>query len=68
MAKPGSFWSRLKGKVTRPVAEAAGDRHSEAKAEVRARTGHEPADATIEVAELVVGERHGDIESPGARP
>jgi len=68
MAKPGSFWSRLKGKVTRPVAEAAGDRHSEAKAEVRARTGHEPTDATTEVVERVARERHGDIEPPDSRP
>ncbi len=62
MPKSGSLLTRLKGKITRPIADAAGDRRSEAKARVEAATGTKPDDATLKVVEHRVRERHGDVQ------
>ena len=66
MPKSGSLLTRLKGKFMRPVADAAGDRRSEAKARVEAATGTKPGDATLEVVEQHVRERHGDVGAHGS--
>jgi hypothetical protein len=63
MRKAPSWWTRLKGKLERPLADAAGDRRAEAKAEFRAATGHDPDDKTVDVEEQSVRARHGDIEA-----
>lgn len=68
MTKSASMWTRLKGKVIRPVADAAGDRQAEAKADVQAHTGREPDDAAVETTEQKVRERHGDVQPPERRP
>jgi hypothetical protein len=55
--------TRLKGKATRPIADAAGDRRSEAKAEFEARTGEKPPEPELHAVEEETRRRHGDIES-----
>jgi hypothetical protein len=67
MSERGGFWARVKGKVVRPVAEAAGDRRSEAKAEFQAHTAHTPSDSTLDVVEHAVREHHGDVEPSAER-
>ena len=42
MASSDNFWVRLKGKLVRPYAHAAGDRHSEAKDKLEAERGRKP--------------------------
>ena len=54
------LWTRLKGKLMRPVADAAGDRHAEAKAHLEASTGTEPDAASIDAVQDHVRERHHD--------
>jgi hypothetical protein len=63
MRNVGTWWTRLKGRLERPLADAAGDRRAEAKAEARMVTGHEPDDITVDVEEQEVRTRHGDIEA-----
>jgi hypothetical protein len=53
--------TRIKGKVTKPIANAAGDRRSEAKASVEAKTGQKPEDEKLDDVEQVVREKHGDV-------
>jgi hypothetical protein len=60
MSNPGSFWTRLKGRFVRPVADAAGDRRAEAKAWLEAATGHEPEEAAVDEAHDAVREQHHD--------
>jgi hypothetical protein len=67
MSTTGSVWTRLKGKLIRPIADAAGDRHSEAKAHLEASTGQTPEDETIKNVEQVVRQRHGDTDGRGPR-
>ncbi|MDP9335149.1 MAG: hypothetical protein M3Q30_17845 [Actinomycetota bacterium] len=67
MRKTGKLWIRLKGKLTRPVADAAGDRPSEANAELEAKTGSKPEEDAVEAAEQEVRRRHGDIGRPRRR-
>jgi len=67
MREHGGFWARLKGKLMRPVADAAGDRRAEAKAEFEAHTAQKPDDASLDAVEQAVRERHGDIEPPAHR-
>jgi hypothetical protein len=55
-------FTRIKGKATQPVANAAGDRRSEAKAEVEAQTGHKPSEPELHAAEHETRREHGDIE------
>jgi hypothetical protein len=55
-----SRWVRIKGRLTRPVAKAAGDRRSEAHAELEARTGRDPDDRTVDAAERVIKRRYRD--------
>ena len=57
------FLTRLKGRVTKPIADAAGDRKSEAKNEVEARTGRKPDESVIESVEHEQRRKHGDIRS-----
>jgi len=59
-----SYWTRLKGKFVRPIAEAAGDRHAEAKAHLEASTGTEPEPAAVDEAQDDVRKRHHDIPEP----
>jgi hypothetical protein len=62
MSKFNEFLTRAKGKVTRPWAEAAGDRRSEANAEVEAETGHKPDEQELEEVEHDVRRRYKDID------
>ncbi len=62
MANRGRLWTRVKGSVMRPVANAAGDREAEAKAEHEARTGREPDGTTLHVVREQVRERHRDTQ------
>ena len=55
---------RLKGKVMKPIADAAGDRRSEAKAKLEAETGAAPEKAEIDVVEHETRKQHGDISDP----
>jgi hypothetical protein len=57
------FWTRLKGKATRPIADAAGDRRSEAKNELEAQTGEKPTAAVLDVEEQAERRKHGDIQA-----
>lgn len=52
---------KLKGKIMKPIADAAGDRRSEAKAKLEAETGTAPEEADIDVVEHETREQHGDI-------
>jgi hypothetical protein len=58
MTDPGGFWTRLKGKFVRPVADAAGDRRAEARAHLEASTGTEPAEAAVDHAHDAVERQH----------
>ena len=60
MSKKGNFWIRWKGRMTETMADAAGDRHSEAKARLEAQTGQIPDDDTVDTVERKVRQRHGD--------
>jgi hypothetical protein len=60
MTKPGSFWTRLKGKFVGPVAEAAGDRRAEARAHLEVSTGTEPDEAAVDGAHDAVRKQHHD--------
>ena len=62
MGKLSELWTRAKGKATKPIADAAGDRRAEAKAELEAETGHKPDEATLEAFEHEMRRKHGDIE------
>ena len=53
----------MKGKATRPIANAAGDRRSEAKAVIETRTGHQPDEHELETVEDEIRRRHGDVQS-----
>ncbi|MCU1467545.1 MAG: hypothetical protein JWM72_3473 [Actinomycetia bacterium] len=64
MSKLSEFLTRAKGKVARPWADAAGDRHSEANAAIEAETGHKPDDQLLDAVEHEVRRRHGDIDEP----
>ena len=55
-----SLFTRLKGKLVRPVADAAGDRRAEAKAHLEAATGDKPDNAAVDDEKVVVRERHHD--------
>ena len=57
------FWTRLKGKATRPIADAAGDRRSEAKNELEAQTGEKPTQPLLDLEEQVERRKHGDIQA-----
>jgi hypothetical protein len=60
MSNQGSLWTRIKGKVIRPVAEAAGDRDAEAKARFEVSRGREPTDAEVAARREEVRARHHD--------
>jgi hypothetical protein len=60
MPQTGNLWIRLKGRLTGPIADAAGDRRSEALAELEAETGHKPAEKAVEARKQKVRRRHGD--------
>ncbi|MDQ1434842.1 MAG: hypothetical protein QOF59_1658 [Actinomycetota bacterium] len=62
MSKLSEMWTRTKGKVARPWAEAAGDRRSEANAAIEAETGHKPDAKSLDEVEHEVRRRHNDIE------
>ena len=62
MGKFSELWIRTKGKATKPVADAAGDRRSEAKAKLEAETGHKPDESTLEAFEHEIRRKHGDVE------
>lgn len=53
--------TKIKGKITKPIADAAGDRRSEAKNAVEAKTGHKPEETTVDAVEKLTREKHGDI-------
>ncbi|MDQ1457118.1 MAG: hypothetical protein QOH28_2738 [Actinomycetota bacterium] len=53
----------MKGKATRPIADAAGDRRSEAKAVIETHTGHKPDEPELETVEDEIRRRHGDVQS-----
>ena len=61
MSNEGNRWIRLKGRLTRSIANAAGDRHSEAKAELEEFTGRKPDEATVDAVEKKVRVRHHDM-------
>ena len=62
MGNGASLWTRIKGKIMRPVADAAGDREAEAKAEHEAQTGREPDRQTLHVVKEHIRERHHDTQ------
>jgi hypothetical protein len=53
--------TKIKGKITRPIANAAGDRRSEAKNAVEAKTGQKPEEPTLDAVEQLAREKHGDV-------
>ena len=55
------FWTRIKGKATRPIANAAGDRRSEAKNAVEVQTGEKPEERVVDEIEQAERRKHGDI-------
>ena len=59
--KTSEAFTRVTGKVTKPIADAAGDRRSEAKAAFEANTGHKPTETVLEAAEHETRRRHGDL-------
>ncbi len=61
MSKLNETITRIKGKVTKPIAQAAGDRKSEAKNAVEAATGHKPEDDTLDAVEHATRAKHHDI-------
>jgi hypothetical protein len=62
MSKLSEFWTRTKGKVARPWAQAAGDRHAEANNAIEAETGHKPDPPLLDAVEHEVRRQHNDIE------
>ena len=62
MSKLSELWTRTKGKVARPWADAAGDRHAEANATIEAETGHRPDPTSLHEVEHDVRRRHHDID------
>ncbi|MDQ1380795.1 MAG: hypothetical protein QOJ71_1514 [Actinomycetota bacterium] len=62
MSKLTEWLTRTKGKVARPWAEAAGDRRSEANAEIESETGHKPDTEVLSEVEHETRRRHHDIE------
>ena len=60
MRKSESLLVRLKGKLTRPVAHAAGDRRSEAKARLEAATGRKPDEPVVDAVKQHVRREHRD--------
>lgn len=68
MSKLSEFLIRTKGKVARPWAEAAGDRHSEANAAIEAETGHKPDDQLLDAVEHEVRSQHHDTEDGPTQP
>jgi hypothetical protein len=61
MGKLSELWIRAKGKATKPIADLAGDRRSEAKAAFEAETGHKPDEPTLEAIEHETRRKHGDL-------
>jgi hypothetical protein len=57
------FWTRLKGKTTRPIADAAGDRRSEALNQLEAETGEKPTRPDVDLEEQFERRKHGDIQA-----
>lgn len=53
--------TRLKGRVVEPWSDAAGDRHSEAKAHIEAETGRVPDEREIEQVKHEIKVERGDI-------
>ncbi len=62
MASSDSLLVRLKGKLVRPYAKAAGDRHSEAKAKLEAESGHKPPERTIDATEHELRRQYHDLD------
>ena len=67
MRKIASRWVRLKGKLTKPIAHAAGDRRSEAKAELEETLGRKPDDTVVDLVQQDVRLQHHDIRRPRRR-
>lgn len=61
MTKSGSSWVRFKGRLTRSLSTAAGDRRAEAKGALEAATGHEPDERAVGAVEHEIRRRHHDI-------
>jgi hypothetical protein len=61
MSKLGKTLTRLKGKAMRPLADAAGDRRSEAKATLEAQTGEKPNEPQLNEYEYETRLHHGDL-------
>ena len=61
MSKLSEFFTRTRGKVARPWADAAGDRHAEANAEIEAETSHKPDQPLLDAVEHEVRRQHKDI-------
>jgi hypothetical protein len=59
--------TRLKGRVVEPVSDAAGDRRSEAKARLEAKSGDVPDEHDVKRVERKVRRRHGDVSPPRTR-
>jgi hypothetical protein len=55
------LWTRLKGRVAKPYAGAAGDRRAEAKNELEAQTGDKPEAGVLDVVEQAERRKHRDI-------
>jgi uncharacterized protein YjbJ (UPF0337 family) len=62
MSKLSEIWTRTKGKVARPWAKAAGDRHAEASAAVEAATGRKPDAPLVDAVEHEVRRQYKDID------
>ena len=62
MGTLSEFWTRLKGRATRPIADAAGDRRSEAKNALEADSGHRPAEYELKATEHETRRKHGDLQ------
>lgn len=63
MASSESLWVRLKGKLVRPYAKAAGDRHSEAKAKLEAESGHKPPAPLLDATEHELRRDYHDLDA-----
>lgn len=53
--------TKIKGKITKPIANAAGDRRSEAKNALEAKTGQKPEGPTVDAVEHLARKKHGDV-------
>jgi hypothetical protein len=65
MGTLSELWTRMtrvKGRATRPIADAAGDRRSEAKNALEAQTGHRPEPRELHDMEQETRRKHGDLE------